>query len=510
MKQTSGWRMDASRSGGDVAFRTPFSEAFDLIQVFRGLQSSNTERNDPVDFRLAGLQRRGNCDIWHIDRALAFSTDECSPMVINDEDIGGNHGHPCGVRICMSAHGKDLRDVGSLWQDDAGMQWTLLRIISEDQLLFISENTGASKERYAFAGEVCGKMHYVGNGLHEEMIHPEKQYGGEQLTPAIRHIRREARGYRDGCWYALGYEENLERAEIHDVYEIVNPSTVAQAIRDGRPANGYPCQPSLAAGEAMMRHEMVYHIHADGTVLCCFDHEMLQDVPVAEYLGIMYQEKCDAFGGGVWRCIPGTLPFEEDGITYDFSRPVCITGGPFPKAHALTVKDWANPSCPPSRQVELLRNEAGCTQAAFAAGFLPVDDGEPARRAAQVSEAATIVASRKTYPTFAGGRTNFLRYCDGHGTQTKAFRHLKGAAYKKYFQPACSGSTVYDIHCGGITYVFMDFHSDVPLCQCYDVPDGWKVKLLERADEAQWTQKQNSLQVTARQGYAVFALQQEE
>lgn len=118
--------MDASRNGGDVAFRTPFSAEYDLVQVMSGLSPGDPWRNNPVDFRLAGLQRRGHADIWHVDRVLAFSTDECAPFLINGEDIGGNHGHPCAVRACVPGHGCTCRDAGTLWQDDAGMSHILL------------------------------------------------------------------------------------------------------------------------------------------------------------------------------------------------------------------------------------------------------------------------------------------------------------------------------------------------------------------------------------------------
>lgn len=509
MKRRLGTGIDASRSGGDVVFRTAYSEEYDLIQIFRGMQCSDTERNDPVDFRLAGLQRRGNCDIWHIDRALAFSTDECSPMVINDEDIGGNHGHPCGVAVIAPAHGKDLRDVGSLWQDDAGFRWTLLRVDSADRLLFISDNVGASVERYAFRNEVCGSLRYVENGLHRDAICPASQMGGMQLTPAIRHVCREALAYRDGAWHPLGSVDGAERAEIREVYDIINPATVAEAIRQGRPAEGYPCQPSLATGEAMVRHRMIYRIAADGTVLCDFDHELCQDVPMAEYLCIMYQEKCDAFGGGVWRCIPGTLPFEDGGHTYDFSQPVCITGGAFPRAHRLTVEDWADPLQPPRRQLDMLRDTHGQTPVVFAAGFLPVEDGAPEKRRTQIDSACTIVSSRKTYPNFAGGYTNFLRYCGKNGTQPRTFPRLRGVAYKKYFLPEEEGSTVYTIAHGDKVYLAMDFFAEEPVTRLWQLEEGCTAQLLESAGIQTMAQTKDSLQVTAKQGFAVFCLQQE-
>ena len=75
-----------------------------------------------------------------MDHVLSFATNECPPVVINGEDIWGNHGPPCAVRVRISSLGLDVRDVGSLWADDTGMPFTLRRVESPDSLLFLSEN----------------------------------------------------------------------------------------------------------------------------------------------------------------------------------------------------------------------------------------------------------------------------------------------------------------------------------------------------------------------------------
>ena len=217
--------MDVSRNGGDVAFRTAFSDEYDLVQVMSGL-SSIPEKNCPVDFRLAALQRKGHPDIWHMDQVLAFSTDECSPMVIHREDIGGNHGHPCAIRVTAPGHGRTVRDVGTLWRDEDGLHFTLLRVENGNQLLFLSENTGPSKLDYAFANHIAGALTCVDDG---GVLIPQAQQGGAQLTPAIRHIRREAVCLKDGRWLEIGgWVEGCERTEIREEYEIVNPATVAR------------------------------------------------------------------------------------------------------------------------------------------------------------------------------------------------------------------------------------------------------------------------------------------
>lgn len=479
--------MDISRNGAEIAFRTAFSDDHDLVQVLCGL-SSIPEKNCPVDFRLAALQRKGHPDIWHMDQVLAFCTDECSPLVIHGEDIGGNHGHPCAIKVTAPGHGKTCRDVGTLWADETGLTFTLLRAESANTLLFLSENTGPSVTEYAFAGRITGALHCLDTG---EVLLPLSQQGGAQLTPAIRHIRREAVCLKGGAWLEIGgWMEGCEAAEIREEYEIINPATVAGALREGRPTGGYTQQPSLAVGDAMFLHRMVYRIEPDGTILCQFDHEALQAVPMCCYLGIMHQVKCDVYGGGVWRYIPKVQPFTVKGKALDFTRPFLTTEHTLPNNVRLTPDFWTNPASPPDRQIDYIRRPDGRMAVGFASGFLPVDDGAPAIRAKSITDAATIVSSCKTYPTFAGGM--------GSGLD---FPRLRGTAYKKYFLPG-QGADMYTVPHGGDTYVYMDFTSDAPQTLTHPLAPGAAAECLEAT--LPWQADKNVLTAQGDMGYAVF------
>ncbi len=434
--------MDISISGADIAIRTPFAEGFDLTQVLRGMAPTAGDRNDPVDFRLAGLVRRGHRDIWHVDRVLAFSTDECSPFVINGEDVGGNHGHPCGMGVRADRHGLSLRDVGTYWTDETGLGWTLLRIVDQDGLLFLSDNTGPSETDYAFANAIAGRLARADGCT----LIPAGQHPGQQLTPAIRRIRCDVAYEQHGAWQPLrGGCEGVDRCRITEVYEVICPATVAEALRAERPDGGYAVQPSLAAGRAMAIHRMTYTVEPDGTILCDFDHSVVMPVHLTWYLGIMAQEKCDVFGGGVHRVIPGTKAFTCQGQAYDFSRPYDTTRSPMPATFSLTPDNWLDPARPPDRQLDVLRDGAGRDQVAFACGFLPVYDAAPSIRSQNITDAGDIVASCKTYPTFAGGKHN-----------TRPIQRMRGVAYKKYFQPKGSGDLSYGVRYNGVDYLFID------------------------------------------------------
>ncbi|MGN0779258.1 MAG: hypothetical protein ACI4MJ_08945 [Aristaeellaceae bacterium] len=497
-------RLDAARSRDDVAFRTGFSDSHDLVQVFRGMNAVLTE-NHPVDFRLAALQRKGHRDIWHVDQVLSFATDECTPMVINGEDIGGNHGHPCAVRVWLPAHGLDVRDIGSLWMDTSGMRFTLLRVEAADRLLFLSDNIGPSRTVYDFADHICGTLRYVSDGCHGHSLHPEKQTGHVQLTPAIRHLQREAVCFRDGQWEEIGsFMPNCECAEIREVYEIINPATVAQALRMHRPPEGYAAPPSLAQGEAMLLHRMTYRIYADGTVLCDFDHQLMQDVHLSCYLGIMHQEQCDLFGGGLWRYIPKLRPLEDKGRWLDFSRPCLVSADTIPNHLPLTPDKWLRPDAPPDRQVDFFRRPDGSNTVGFASGFLPLYDGAPDKRRNSLTDAGVLVSSCKTYPTFAGGLAN-MRHPHRESTDgSMRFATLRGVAYRQYFQPRGEDASLYTIPCGDDRYVYMDFFGSAPQCLHADMPPGAQAILLEASEQCRVDA--SGLSAQAQSGYAVFRL----
>ena len=472
--------MDVSRNGSEIAFRTPFSPTQDLVQVLIGAAPGDPTRNNPVDFKMAGLQRKGHPDIWHADHVLAFSTDECSPFVINGDDIGGNHGHGCALRVQAPSHGLTCRDIGLVWLDDDGTEWTLLRVENPHSLLFLSPNIGPSKYDYHFLGNCAGTLRRNGVALNAT-----SQQGGVQLTPAIRHTQRDCLCLKNGQWvYAGGWMPDCDAAEIREVYEVVNPATVAQAIREQRPANGYSSQPSLAVGETMLIHRMTYRINADGTILCDFDHQLTQPVHMRHYLGIMHQEKSDVFGGGVWRVIPKLKPFDG----FDFTKPYNTTVGPMPNWFTLTPDLWTDPLSPPDRQVDLICRPDGSCAAAFASGFLPVHDGHPSVRAHNITDSGDVVPSRKTYPTFAGGRDEKNR-----------LQSLRGTAYKKYYLPEHDDAAVYTA--GNMLYVYLYTDGEI-FVDCPNACKPWE----HSGVECCFT-RDGIIVRGKRGGYAVFELQ---
>lgn len=241
----------------------------------------------------------------------------------------------------------------------------------------------------------------------------------------------------------------------------------------------------------MAVHRMVYRIMPDGTILCEFEHELLQDVQMTCFLGIMHQEKCDVYGGGLWRYIPGLRPFEDKGRQVDFTRPYRTAADTMPNWRALTPDLWQDPALPPERQLDFIRRTDGSSAVGFASGFLPLYDGETACRAGNLTDAGVLAPSCKTYPTFAGG----VR-C------TRNFPKLRGVAYKKYFQPSGEGCNVCTVSRDGVTWLFMDFYSDVPATALYPLAAGQQAEPVQAT--VPWKRTECGIEAQGTSGYAVF------
>ena len=139
---------------------------------------------------------------------------------------------------------------------------------------------------------------------------------------------------------------------------------------------------------------------------------------------------------------------------------------------------------------------------AFAGGFLPVYDGEPSVRAANITDAVMLVKSCQTYPTFAGGASE-LRHPHRENTDgAMHFPHLRGVAYKKYFLPQ-GGASLYTVPYQGDTYVYMDFFADEPRQLSFSKGNA-QAAVLECTVDACDTG--DTLTASGAEGYAVFRL----
>ncbi len=467
-----------------LLMQTPYSEKYDLVQKFRGLDITRGTFNDPVDFMEAGLIRKDKWDCFHLDIPIHLSNDEVPSSQINGHWNGAGHGDPCCIVLCAPRHGKTCADVGSVWKDCAGVTFTLLRIATEDHLIFVSENIGTLND-YKFVMQISGTLTYVSDGAHTGPIPASGEQKIVYLTRAYKFAKKRVIVTKDGKEQTLFGSAHCDSARIEEEYHHRNPATVAPALTAARPLGGYPEEPDLGDfGETMLIHRLCYHLLPDGTVLVEFKYEKKMPVRIELLLGVMYQERIDVFGGGIYRHIPKTLPVVCDEGTFDFSGLVPMAPGPFPKAKFLHRDFWTDPMSPPDRNVDYFKDAEGNMQLAFACGFLPLYDGVPEKRLQHLENAALLYHSRKMYPIFMDGDVP-----DCHGI-----------AYRKYFIPEKESGGFYTIETAGKIFIFADFFGE----NTFRIPTGGNVRLFEKSDSVSYTMENSTLTVSGQNGYAVF------
>lgn len=442
--------------------------------------------NRPIDFLETGLAPNNCLDEWTSAPTLSINTDEAVPPFINDTPIGGNHGHPCAIEVLHYEHGKTCKDIGSVWVDEKGVVFYLVQVQNPDVLVFVSENVGESKDKYEFVLKVTGKLSFVRNALNTTPIIPEEQ-AVKFLCPAIKHEKLDVFAVIGNKKHRALKTTNADRAEIHEVYYIINPATVGPALEKARPNGGFEYNPIISDfGEKMLLHDATHCVLDDGTYLNDFYIERLTDVELTYYFGIMAQTRRDFFGGGVFRYMPKTLPFTTEQGTFDFSEPKNLTSK-FPSKHLLTKESWTDANNPPNRFIDLLRDENGHNKMGYACGYLPVYDGAPEIRKNNISSAVNIVATRKLYPVFVS---------DNHKT-------ARGVGYKKYFNIEKDTAYSYDITYNGVKYIYCDFFAP----NCLNIKACGKIELLEISNNATYQVENGNLIVSStsdKPQYAVF------
>ena len=472
--------------GNYIYVRTSFDETRDLVQAFTAYQSSQT-RNAPMNFSTAKLVPV-NADYTAEGSVLSSSADEATPFNFNSSYIGANHGQSDGVEVTMSNHGKTAADVGSRWEDSNGIYWNLLRVVDKDTLLFLSDNQKTSGSGYSFCKSIAGTtLTYVSDGAHSESIIFTAQQGSVQVQPAIANIRIEAYAVKNGNRYLLGKDApdaGCDYVEIEEYYDIIDPSTVADALRAARPEGGYTEQPYIGVGKPIVNYHMTHRILADGTVLEIMDHKILDSVAMGYYGGIQYQQKQNTFGGGVYRYLPGTKglqisdPSRVDNISMD----------------GVTVNSdyWTSATAVPDRQVDYMQSSDGTNEVAFAGGYLPFGYNATAqKRMDSVDRWGFLYKSNKVYPAYVTSKAGVENFKD---------QAINGVAYKKYFDASTcetGKNSWYTVEYDGCTYLYYDgFAAGTEVLELAPKLFFGSFELIAKSGEISYAAEANGIRIT--------------
>ncbi len=380
------------RTGNSVVLRSRFSASQDLVLTL-GLGS-----NRQIGFGVASL----------IDSALPTDKtapqngtmfhscgDDSTPWNFNGTYIGGNHGCSDLREVVCAEHGLSEADLGSEWRDAAGAPFYLLRVVTADKLWFLSENTGEGAI-WRFNTKIVGDTLTRTDPATTLSF---QEYHMAQLTPAsrIREQSFRADGREDlpeGEWVTCGF------LEVLDDYEIVSPAAVLADVRAHPGMLRDPVAPHL---DAVVSNRIRHCFYPNGAVVIRHESRALQEFRMG-YMGFIQSAPLTqgTFDTHEYY-IPGTLPFEQEGVVYDFQAfqdyssklPVPLLFGAA-YANVVATHDL------PSRFLQFLGSRAGgqnVRKIGYALGYSPVRGltriGERERHA---STAIMLYKSNKSYP----------------------------------------------------------------------------------------------------------------
>lgn len=444
-----------------------YDEEYDLRQLFRvnnvGGEISKNVIYDYKDAYLVDKESGAKTQLIGLPTA-----DETAPPLFPQTYLGGNHGVSFGVRVTSENHGKTYADIGSVWEDSAGVKWTLVRINSTNELVFLSETT-KQNGTWAFVKDMKGSTltydsAYDNNfALHTEAIAIGAiAESSMQLQPAIGNRVKHMYIYRDGEVEVIdevesireGFTVNCNKVVLMETYDIMDPSKIGYHLRQYRPDGGYTAPADIAeGGTPIMHYKQTITIHEDGDVTIEHDHELLETFKSLTYYGYQYYEKKDVFGGGVHRYMPGVKGIESNGRFYDFSKPFDMTNDSLPGSYNATKNVWKDSNLAPDRTIEYYKDTEGNYKMAFAAGFVPVGIAAPDVRKDNITNALTMYnrTGMKVYPMLVN-TTQFAQ----------AGAKIQGAVFRHYdnLSQSTKKVTAYDVEYKDDVYYYVDFLED--------------------------------------------------
>jgi hypothetical protein len=453
-----------NKSGVDTLIRSTFNNTYDVVIKF----TINTATNSSLNISQAKLILKSD-EIDAVGKVLeGGSIDDACPTKINGIYISGNHGNSGGMTITANSHGKTLADVGSVFTDDVGIEYYLLKIIDANSLLMISENISADPKSWNFKKPSPGVvLTYQSNGNNTNDITIASN-ATTQIYPSVKNVK--IKFISDGVELLAdgNYESNdITYLESYDVVDTVN---MASRIVSNRPTGGYGTQPDFTDGETLISRVNTYKVQDACKVTLLWNWIARKEFYIDYFGGTQSAFLKPGWATSLKRYIPSSLPVSDGITTYDFRMPVNTS--PLWNTMNLTSEYWEN-DVAPSRAVDIMTD--GSLTVNLNIGFLPVGVAGD-NRSNNVNNAWYLYNSGKLYPHAIDSKIGPSGLVPG-GTAKQ------GINFRGWSEKDTSRTNLFFVENGMDTYVFIDWHSAIE--DKVDLPTelmGKSITVVEKSD----------------------------
>jgi|LSQX01.2.fsa_nt_gb hypothetical protein len=467
-------KLKVLKNGNTVYIRSGFSEKEDLI-VTVGLGRNNKQINFNGTFLLSS-DVPVSAEMTKGAKGIHGTGDDTPAIHINGTYIAGNHGTSIGLQVVCKEHGLTSSNLGSEWEDEAGKKFYLIKIVDENQLLFLGRNR-AKGDIWQF--ESTARTNTVlKNNLTGKVINYTKQTLGVQIWPSL-HIKKQEYMVDGKKVLKEGEVVECEWLDIIEEYEVVNTgSLLADIIKNSGQERDFVADHL----DTVLQYNLTYRFFPNGANVIYHKIKTNQEFRLGQFLFLCSAKLYKGKYGLQEYYVPKTLPFTQNDISYDFrgiqnynERP------PSPITFNEKLNNLSDTQNPPDRFIQFLSEKEGDNikrEVGFALGYSVLYGmGQPSMRIQNAGNFLMLYTSQKTYPFVADRKFGSIIpkgsefYCVG---------------YRQYFNPQRAGNAtcLYWNQQEKDTVVYIDYHKSVEK-DTVKLPAnmvGKKIEIIEKSD----------------------------
>lgn len=381
------------------------------------LTKTNTHDNSTV-FNFAGDTINGV-----VQRTL---NDDVAPVRAFGTTIGANHGY-AKTKITANAHGKATADIGSVWSNGV-KEWLLIDIVDVNNLLMTArlDNTYLA----------TGTLTHVSGATNTASITSTAK-ADSQWYPAFKN--RQLSCFVDDTKIDLSVVSNYaysDKVTFHESYEIMDKNDIVAWIiaNKGKTLANYDAPAAL-----LVNVSYEFDINAGCTIYTSIT--ALKSIAFADW---MATQSVKLSTSNLYYYVPKSIPFNQDNINYDFSKPYLMPGTLPSSIYFKANKNESDAN--PVDRLLMFNDNYG-----YATGYLPMLDAEPSKRMNNAANDYLEIRnnSLKVYP----------RVIDGLKTQLNVGDSFAVVAYRKYFAKSTKRTSQYVIRSKMGDYLYLDWHT---------------------------------------------------
>lgn len=372
---------------------------------------------------------------YFLDGTLIHSqNDESAPVRLMGTTIGANHGY-AKTRITDASHGKTNVDLGSIWADDNGKEFVLIKVLTSDILEFTSrlDNTHVSEST----------LTHVSGATNTSTVDTSNRVGDQWYNVIKNHSKKF---FVDGIEVnSSGAYTGYEKVEIKETYQIMQKNSMVSEIIAGNFVVGSEGG-VVVEGNAAPMINTVFDFGVDGGCTIHTNFIALNETALP-FQDIMFIQQNRIVTPYTYY-IPKTLPVTHNGFNYDFTNPTDLNDDAWTSRLNFTPSVTEPNGLLADRVVELNTS----LNFGFAIGYLPIGSNDPSVRRTNASRKALQLSntSKKVYPSTID-RSDKTTFVKGD--------NYSAVGYKVYFELSTERTAFYVVDNSGDYYVYADWHN---------------------------------------------------